>query len=149
MGVILNSGFLVKSLIKENYHKSRNSDDMDMKLRPVTKLYNRNKTTSKNFDDDIMSENCGIIIIFLIYGQFGAIRNLDSKSAKLMFSLIVTFYLTKIEKRTKKSLPQLSQYCFDLRYYFCQKTVIFCKKNADISKLKMALVLKVVFSETT
>ena len=72
-----------------------------MKLRPVTKLYNRNKTTSKNFDDDIMSENCDNIIIFLIYGKFGAIQNLDSKSAKLMFSLIVTFYLTKIEKRTK------------------------------------------------
>ena len=25
-----------------------------------------------------MSENCGAIVIFLIYGQFGAIRNLDS-----------------------------------------------------------------------
>ena len=25
-----------------------------------------------------MSENCDVIVIFLIYGQFGAIRKLDS-----------------------------------------------------------------------
>ena len=36
-----------KSLIKENYHNSRASDDIDIKLRPVTKLAKRNKTTSK------------------------------------------------------------------------------------------------------
>ena len=34
--------------IKENYHNSRTSDDIDMKLGPVTKLDKRNKTTSKN-----------------------------------------------------------------------------------------------------
>ena len=31
----------------------------------------------------------------------------DVESAKLMFSLIVPFYLTKIENRTKNSLTQL------------------------------------------
>ena len=45
-----------------------------MKLRPVTKLEKRNKTTSKNFDDDAMSEDCDIIATFPIYDQFGAIR---------------------------------------------------------------------------
>ena len=49
-----------------------------MKLGPVTKLYKRNETTSKNFDDDVMSENCAIIVTFSIYGQFGAIRKADS-----------------------------------------------------------------------
>ena len=49
-----------------------------MKLGPVTKLYKRNKTTSKNFDDDIMSENCDVNFIFPIYDLFGAIRKLDS-----------------------------------------------------------------------
>ena len=48
-----------------------------MKLGPVTKLDKRNKTASKKFDDH-MSENCNIIAIFLIYGQFGAIRKPDS-----------------------------------------------------------------------
>ena len=49
-----------------------------MELRPVTKLDKRNKTTSKKFDDDVMSINCDVMVIFPIYGQFGAIRKLNS-----------------------------------------------------------------------
>ena len=49
-----------------------------MKLGPVTKIYKRNKTTSKHFDDDVMSENCDVIVFFSIYGQFGAIWKPDS-----------------------------------------------------------------------
>ena len=39
-----------------------------MKLRPVTKLGKRNKTMSKNFDDDIMSKNYDVIVILWIFG---------------------------------------------------------------------------------
>ena len=46
-----------------------------MKLRPVTKL---DKTMSKKFDADVMLANCDVIVIFLIYGQFGAIQKWDS-----------------------------------------------------------------------
>ena len=60
-----------QSLIKENSHNSRTSDDID------TKLHKRNKTKSKKFKDDVMSENCDVIVIFPIYGQFGAIRKPD------------------------------------------------------------------------
>ena len=67
-----------QSLIKENCHNSRTSDDIDMKLGPVTKLDKRNKITSKKFDDDVMSANSDVIVIFPIYGQFGAIRKPDS-----------------------------------------------------------------------
>ena len=49
-----------------------------MKLGPVTKLDKRNKTTSKKFDDNVMSENCDVIVIFRIFGQFGAIGRPDS-----------------------------------------------------------------------
>ena len=35
-----------------------------MKLGPVTKLDKKNKTTSKNFDDDVNSEDCDVIVIF-------------------------------------------------------------------------------------
>ena len=49
-----------------------------MKVGPVTKLQKRNKTTSKKFDDEVMSENCDVIIIFPIYGEFGTIRKPDS-----------------------------------------------------------------------
>ena len=86
-----------------------------MKLEPVTKLDKRNKTMSKKFDDDVMSENFDVIAIFPIHGQFGAILKPDSGQivCKIYFSLIVTFYLTKTENRPKKSLTQLSHYCFE------------------------------------
>ena len=42
-----------------------------MKLGPVTKLDRKNKATSKKIDNDAISENCDVIVIFLIYGQFG------------------------------------------------------------------------------
>ena len=48
-----------------------------MKAGPVTKLDKRNKTTSQKFDVDVMSENYEVIVIFLIFGQFGAIRRPD------------------------------------------------------------------------
>ena len=34
-----------------------------MKLGPVTKLKRRYKTTSKKFDDSVMSANCDIIVV--------------------------------------------------------------------------------------
>ena len=67
-----------QSLIKENYHNSRTSNDIDMKLGPVTELDKRNKKTSKKIDDDVMSANIDVIVIFPIYGQFGAIWKVDS-----------------------------------------------------------------------
>ena len=59
-----------------------------MKLGPVTKSYKRNKTTPKKLDDDIMTVNCEVIVIFQIYSQFEACRILvpDEK---------VIFYFTK------------------------------------------------------
>ena len=60
-----------------------------MKLGPVTKLDNRNKTTSKEIDVDVMSENCDVIVIFRIFGQFGPVRMPDSgyKLCKSYFSV--------------------------------------------------------------
>ena len=49
-----------------------------MKLDPVTELDKRNKTTSKKFDDDVMSENFDVSVIFQIFGQFGAVWRPDS-----------------------------------------------------------------------
>ena len=59
--------------MKENCHNSRLSDDVNMKLGPVTKM--TRETTSKKSDDEVMSANCEIIVIF----QIGAIRKLDSE----------------------------------------------------------------------
>ena len=67
-----------------------------MKLGLVTKLGKTNKT-SKKFCEDVISENCDIIENFPIYGQSeqSGSRIPDAASVKLIFSLIVTFYLTK------------------------------------------------------
>ena len=100
-----------QSLIKENCPNSSTSDDIDMKLGPVTKLDKGNNKRQKNIDD-VMSENCDVIVFFGFMAnleQSGS-RIPDQQSAKLIFSLMVNFYLTKTESRTKKSLKQLS--CF-------------------------------------
>ena len=44
----------------------------------LTKIDKRNKTTSKKIDDDVMLENFDVTVIFLIYGQLGAIRKQES-----------------------------------------------------------------------
>ena len=53
-----------------------------------------------------MSGNSDVIVIFPIYGQFGAIQNPDSGCivCKTTFSLIATFYLTKKLKTEIKNL---------------------------------------------
>ena len=82
-----------------------------MKLGPVIKIDKRDKAIS----NDVMMVNCDVIVIFLIYGQFLAIRKPDSGLivSKTYITLILTYYLTKIENKTKKSLAQFSHYCFD------------------------------------
>ena len=45
---------------------------------PVTELDKRNKTMSKKIHDNFMSENCDVIVIFWVFGQFGAVPKLDS-----------------------------------------------------------------------
>ena len=64
-----------QSLIKEKCYNSRTSRDIDMKLGPVTKFDKRNRTRSKKIDDDVMSENCDVIVIFRIFDQFGAVQS--------------------------------------------------------------------------
>ena len=133
MGVFLISKFLVFLFLNKNYHNSRTSDNIDMKLGSVTNLDKRNKTTSKN----LMMRRCQKIVTPLSFFQF--MVNLvsskgwspDAQSVRLTFSIKVTLCFTKNENRTKKSLIQLSHYCFEQSYYFCQKIHIFCKKTCS------------------
>ena len=84
-----------------------------MKLVPGTKLEKRNTATSKKLDEDVVSVNFDVLVIFPIYGQFGVIVKLDSgRMVTLILTFLVTetFYLTKTEN-SKKSLAQLSHYC--------------------------------------
>ena len=65
-GVFPNYGFLVKSLIKENCHNSKANGDIDIKLGPITNFIRETRQRQKNFDDDVMSENYDVILIFSI-----------------------------------------------------------------------------------
>ena len=67
-----------QSLVKVNCHNSKTSDDIGMKPKPVTKRDKRNKNNVKKINDEVMSVNCDVIVIFLSYGQFGAIRKPSS-----------------------------------------------------------------------
>ena len=49
-----------------------------MKLGPVAKLEKGNATTLKEIDNDVMPENCYVIVNFLIYGWFGVFRKPDA-----------------------------------------------------------------------
>ena len=53
------------------------SRTIDMNLGPLTTFDKRNKITSKNFDNDVISANCDAIVFFPIYDQFWEIRTRD------------------------------------------------------------------------
>ena len=126
-----------------------------MKLGPVTNFNKINKTASEKFDDFVMSENFDVIVIFQIYGQFGTISKPVSScmvcnlfiTFSVTFSLTVTFYLGKTENRTEKSLTHLSHLLLVKVLFWPKNAVFFCKKNADISKIKTTLVLNDIFPE--
>ena len=117
-----------------------------MKLGPVTKLDKRNKPKPKKIDDDLISANCDVIVIFLIYGQFGAIQKPDSRRifCKTLSSLTVNWK----QKTELKHLTQLPDYRLGKGTVFAKKSW-FLQKKTDTSRIKMVLVLKGIFSETT
>ena len=88
---ISNSWISGQSLIKGNCHNPRTSDGIDMKLGPVTKLDKRNKITLRNFDDDVVTINCGVIVILPIYAQFDSIR----------MPILQSFFLQKLKTELK------------------------------------------------
>ena len=89
-----------------------------MELRPVTKLEKKKKITSKKIDVDVPTSCWKIVTSLSFFGFWANLehsgdRIMDTESAEVMFSVTVTFCLTKTENRTKKSQTQLSHYCFE------------------------------------
>ena len=85
-----------------------------------------------------MSKILTSLLSFQFSEQSGS-RIPDSQPVKLIFSLIVTFYLTK----TENSASTLS------KGTILAKSTFSFQKNPYIGKIKRALVLKSIFSETT
>ena len=97
-------------------------------------------------------KNCDVIVIFPIYGQFGAIQKPDSERIACKTYTFNNSNLLSCKNWKQLKNLQHSSHTINLsRSYFYQKMLIFCKKkkNADISKIKRALVLKNIFSEIT
>ena len=148
-GDISNFRISGQSLIKVNCDNSRTSDDIHRKLGPVTKLDKRSKITSKKFDDDVMSTNFDVIVIFLIFGQFGAIRKTDSRcivcKIYIFINSNINSNLEKSENRTKKSLAQRLHIALSRG----QKILFFLEKHADISKIKKAYVCVLTYQSSS
>ena len=92
-----------------------------------------------------MAANCDVIVIFPIYDQFRASGNCIPvrESVKLTFPLRITLNLTKSENiKTELKNLQRSSHTITL-----SEGISFAK-NADINKIKKALVIKIIFSET-
>ena len=65
----------------------------------------------KKIDIDVLSKNWDVIVIFGVLANLEQSRGwiLDTDATKVMFSVIVTIFLTKTENKIKKSLTQLLQ----------------------------------------
>ena len=104
-----------QSFINKNCDNSRTSHDIDIKLGSVAKLDKRittisNKLTITSCQQILMSFS---IFRFLANLQQSGSRIPDAWPRKITFLLIITFYFTKTESRTKKFLTQLSHYWFE------------------------------------
>ena len=71
------SNILNPNLVGENCHNSRISDNIDMKLGPVTQLDKRNKTTSKK----LTITSCRQTVVSLSYFRFMA--NLEQSRSRI------------------------------------------------------------------
>ena len=93
-----------------------------------------------------MLANFDVIAIFPIYGQFGAIWKPDSWKTYILINNNLLSY--KNWKQVKNLWQNFHTIALS-KGTICQKMLIFSQKNADISKIKKALVLKSMFSEST
>ena len=129
-----------QSLTNENCRNSRTSNDIDVKLGQQPKPDKRNMVTLKNQwwrHVKKLWHRCH-------FTDLWSIRSNMEAGFRLTFSLIVTFYLTKTENRTKNLW--YSSHAIALS----KSTILTWRwyKNADIRKIKEVLVLKGIFSET-
>ena len=94
-----------------------------------------------------MLEDRVIIVIFLIYGQFGAIRKPDSECIVCKIYIFINRNLLSYKnwKQNKKISNTLSLL---VKVLFWPKNADFLQKNADISKINRVLVLRSIFSGT-
>ena len=77
--------------------------------------------------------------------EYSGSRVPDAESVKVMLSLIITFYLTKTENRTKKLKRNSHTIALSKGTIFVKKTLIFYKKILTSAKLRGRWYYKVYF----
>ena len=76
-----------------------------------------------------MPGNCEVFVIFPIFDHFGAIRKPDfGRSKKIIFSLILTFYLIKLQTELKNLYHSSHNIALSKSTIFAKKRWFFAKK---------------------
>ena len=121
-----------------------------MKLGLVTKLDKKNTATSKKVGDDLMSAICEVIVIFLFYVQFVAIRKPDSGHMVCKtYIFISSKFLTYKNWKQNWTISNTALILLLLvEVLFLAKNADFFQKKSDINKIKGVLVIKVIFFKT-
>ena len=125
-----------QTLIKINCHNSRTSDDIDMKLEPITKLDKRNKNYWKNWRRRHVGKwwrNCHFCELWPIW------KNSDSGCIVFKTYILNNSNLLSC-KNWKQFATQLSSHIIALsKVLFLpayQEMLIFCKKMLISTKLR-------------
>ena len=133
------SGFQIsgQSLIKENCHNSRTSSDITWNLDQYLSLTRETKQHQKIWRLG-MSANWDIIVIFLIYGQFGAIWKSDSGCIVCKFYIFINSNLLSYKnwkQNWKISNTALTLFLW-VKVPFLQKMLSFYKSILPSAKLR-------------
>ena len=89
------------------------------------------------WQDKQMSENYDVIVIFLIYDQFGAIRKPDS--GRIVYKTYIFINSNLLSYKNWKQNWKISNTALTIllwvKVLFWTKNAIFLQKNPDISKI--------------
>ena len=119
-------------------------------LDQYLKLTRKTKQRPKKIDNDVMSANCDVIVIFPIYDQFGAIWKPDSGCTVCKFYIFIYRVLSSFKnwKQNKNISNTALTTSLWVKVLLLPKNADFLQKDDAISKIKRVLVLKGIFSET-
>lgn len=107
----------------------KSSNDIDINFEPLSNFDKKNTMTSNN-NSDVMLENYDIIINLVSFSCFGVIQKLNFEQMCIInkFLLISTLHLTKVERRTRKSLMHGLHYRFENKHIFWENAQYLQKK---------------------
>ena len=74
-------------------------------------MWQEKQNNVRKNDDDVMSLNCDVIVIFPIDGQFGAIRK--PNSGRIVCKTYIFIKSNLFFYKNWKQLKYLSHYCFE------------------------------------